>query len=56
MVMVRLPVAVWPVGVVESVTVTVKLNVPAAVGIPEIEPAALKVKPVGRLPEVTAQV
>jgi hypothetical protein len=54
-VMVRLPVAVW-LGVAESVTVTVKLNVPAAVGEPEIVPEPLKVRPVGREPEVTAQV
>lgn len=36
-----------------SVVVTVKLNVPAAVGVPLIA-APLSVRPVGRAPEVTA--
>jgi hypothetical protein len=54
--MLRLAVAVWCVGVAASVTVTVKGNVPAVVGIPEIMPALFRVKPVGRVPVVTAQV
>lgn len=55
--MVRLPEAVWP-GVVESVTVTVKLNGDpvTVVGEPEIVPAELNVRPGGRLPDVTVQV
>jgi len=32
------------------VALTVKLNVPAVVGVPEITPALLKFKPLGRLP------
>jgi len=32
------------------VALTVKLNVPVAVGVPEITPALLKLKPLGRLP------
>ncbi len=57
MVMLRLAVAVWPVGVSESVTVTVKLSVPTnvPVGVPEITPVkAFSDKPTGRLPVVTA--
>jgi len=55
-VMLRLAVAFAPVGVSESVTVTVKLSVPTnvPVGVPEITPVvALKLKPAGRLPVVT---
>ena len=52
-VMLRLPMAVWP---AESVTVTVKLNVPAVVGLPEIVPEVLNASPGGRLPVVTVQV
>jgi hypothetical protein len=38
----------------ESVTFTVKLEVPAAVGVPEITPVAeLRVRPPGKLPDVT---
>ena len=33
---------------------TVPLNVPVAVGVPEITPAALRLRPVGNAPEVTA--
>jgi len=51
----RLAVAVWA-GVAESVTVTVKLNVPDAVGVPDSTPPELSVSPVGSAPEVTAQV
>ena len=50
-VMLRAFVAVCAVGVVESVTFTVKLLVPAAVGVPEIAPVdAFRVKPAGRAP------
>jgi shikimate kinase len=52
---VRLAVAVWA-GVAESVTVTVKLKVPDAVGVPDNTPAELSVIPVGSAPDVTAQV
>jgi hypothetical protein len=52
----RLAVAVWGVGVAESVTVTVKLNVPQAVGVPESTPLGLNVSPVGSAPEAIAQV
>ena len=38
------------------VALTVKLDVPAAVGVPEITPAALSVKPTGRVPTETSQV
>jgi hypothetical protein len=55
--MVRFAVAVFAVGVSESVTVTVKFTVPDAVGVPEIAPVAVfNVKPAGKLPVVTAQV
>jgi hypothetical protein len=41
----------------ESVTLTVKVKVPAAVGVPEINPPALRgLSPVGRAPETNAQV
>jgi hypothetical protein len=52
---VRLAVAVWAVGVAESVTVTVKLKVPNAVGVPERTPAELSVSPFGSAPEVIAR-
>jgi len=43
-------------GTLESVTVTVKLEVPARVGVPEIIPVAVsKPRPAGRVPAVTAQ-
>ena len=45
------------VGVAESVTITVKAEVPDVVGTPLICPvAAFKVKPSGRAPTVTLQV
>ena len=56
---VRLADAVCAVGVSESVTVTVKVVWPVAVGVPEIAPVAVfSVNPGGRLalPPVTAQV
>jgi len=43
-------VVVWGVGGVESVTCTVKLDVPAAVGVPEITPAVLNASPAGSEP------
>ena len=48
--MLRLAVLVFAVGLVESVTLTVKLKVPVAVGVPVITPLADKFKPVGKLP------
>jgi hypothetical protein len=35
-----------------SLTLTVKVDVPLAVGFPEITPPELSVNPAGRLPEV----
>ena len=55
-VMLRLLVDVCGVGVAESVTVTVKGNVPAVVGVPKIVPEPLRLRPAGKLPDVTAQV
>ena len=41
----------------ESLTCTVKLEVPAVIGVPEIAPLlAFSVKPVGKLPWMTLQV
>jgi hypothetical protein len=34
-----------------SVTFTVKLNVPAAAGVPDIAPAAIRLNPPGKLPD-----
>ena len=46
-------VAVCAVGVVESVTCTVKLDVPGAPGVPESAPdEAFKLRPAGRDPEM----
>jgi hypothetical protein len=56
MVMLKAFVAVIAVGVLESVAVTVKLEVPAVVGMPEITPFAAKTNPVGRDPGGTVQV
>ena len=36
--------------------VTVPLNVPATVGVPDTTPAVLKLRPVGSAPDVTAKV
>jgi hypothetical protein len=47
--------AVCAVGVVESVTFTVKLNDPDAVGVPEIVPPVESVNPPGRAPELILQ-
>ena len=43
-------------GEPESVAVTVKVNVPFAVGVPLIAPAELSVSPVGRVPGGTVHV
>jgi hypothetical protein len=48
-------VAVWAVGVVESVTFAVKLNEPDAVGVPEMAPAVDRVNPAGSAPTLTVQ-
>jgi hypothetical protein len=48
---VRLAVAVWGVGVAESVTVTVNANVPNDVGVPLNTPAELRLMPGGVLPD-----
>ena len=49
-------VAVCAVGAVESVTLAVKLNDPAVVGVPEIVPlAAASVRPAGNAPALTLQ-
>jgi hypothetical protein len=54
--MLRLAVAVDE-GVAASVTCTLKLDVPVAVGVPEITPVAVfNVRPAGKLPEVRAHV
>jgi hypothetical protein len=54
--MLRFALAVCGVGVVESVAVTVKLLVPAVVGVPLIVPVVgLSVRPTGSVPVVTAQ-
>lgn len=42
-------------GLPLSVTVAVKVKVPAAVGVPEIRPEDASVWPVGRLPDVRLQ-
>jgi hypothetical protein len=55
--MLKFAVAVFAVGVSESVTVTVIGDVPAVVGVPEIAPvAAFRDRPAGKVPVVTAQV
>ena len=47
--------AVCAVGVVESVTFTVKLNEPDAVGVPEIVPPVESITPPGKAPELIPQ-
>jgi hypothetical protein len=42
-------------GELESITRTVKLDWPAAVGVPLILPLANSINPEGKLPELTAQ-
>jgi hypothetical protein len=41
---------------VESVTLIVKVDDPAAVGVPEIPPPLLNARPAGRAPAATVQV
>jgi hypothetical protein len=48
-------VAVCAVGVVESVTLAVKLKEPEAVGVPEMVPAEESVRPAGKAPELMLQ-
>jgi hypothetical protein len=48
-------VAVCALGVIESVALTVKDDVPEAVGVPEITPPADKLRPVGREPAARDQ-
>ena len=56
-VMLRLAVFVAGVGVCESVTVTEKFDVPVLpLGVPEITPVPLKLKPAGKLPDVRLHV
>jgi len=43
-------------GCALSVTVTVKVKEPAAVGVPVSEPSAPSMRPPGKAPEVTTQV
>ena len=43
-------------GDAESDTVTLKLEVPLAVGVPDSTPALVSVSPAGRLPDVTVHV
>ena len=42
-------------GLPLSVTVAVKLNVPETVGAPEMVPLLARVRPAGKLPELTVQ-
>ncbi len=42
-------------GLPESVTVAVKLELPAVVGVPETVPFGARESPAGRLPEETVQ-
>jgi hypothetical protein len=51
----KLAVAVLAVGVLESVTRTVKVDVPVVLGVPEITPADESESPVGSEPDATAQ-
>ena len=44
-----------PVHVPNAVAVTVKVKVPAAVGVPLSKPAVVKVNPVGKEPTVTVK-
>ena len=48
--------AVCAVGVVESVTLTVKVEVPLPVGVPEKTPEELRLRPMGSAPELRDQV
>jgi hypothetical protein len=52
--MVKSMVAVFG-GVAESVTLTVKVKLPVAVGVPDSNPNRLRVSPVGGEPDDTVQ-
>ncbi len=43
-------------GLTPLLAVTVPVNAPLLVGVPEMTPVVLKLKPVGKLPEVTLNV
>ena len=43
-------------GLLLSVTLTVKLEVPVPVGVPEMTPVGASVRPAGRVPETMDQV
>ncbi len=43
-------------GLTPLLAVTVPVNTPVPVGVPEIAPEELKLNPVGKLPEVTLKV
>ena len=43
-------------GLTPLVAVTVPVNTPLLVGVPDITPAELKLNPVGKLPDVTLNV
>ena len=49
-------VADWEPPTLESVTLTVKVDVPTAVGVPVIAPALLRVRPAGRDPALAVNV
>jgi hypothetical protein len=51
----KVVVAVWAVGVEESVTFTPKLAPPEVVGVPEITPLDERLRPAGREPELSVQ-
>jgi hypothetical protein len=54
--MLRLGDVVCAGGVSESVTVTVKFEVPRTVGVPVIAPVGASVRPVGSVPEFSVHV
>ena len=53
--MLKALVAFWTV-LLESAACTVKLNVPEADGVPEIDPEELRLRPVGNCPALMVQV
>lgn len=48
-------VVAWGVGVVESITCTVKLELPWLLGVPEMTPLKERLRPEGSEPAVTVQ-
>jgi hypothetical protein len=52
----RSAVALWGVGVVESVTCTVKLELPVVLGVPVMAPLDERLRPEGSEPAVIAHV